>query len=147
MSLVIRPAEAGDADAIAVLLGELGYPSRAAEARDRLERLLADADAGVLVAEAGGRAIGVAAYDLVWTLHRSAPQCRITTAVIDSGQRRRGVGRALIDAIESLARERGCFRLEVTTRPSRTDAVAFYASLGFEDRPHRFAKALRLPSP
>ncbi len=146
MSLVIRPAEAGDADAIAPLLGELGYPSRAAEARHRLRRLLDDGDAGVLVAESGGHAIGVAAYDLVWTLHRSAPQCRITTVVIDSRQRRRGVGKALIDAIESLARERGCFRLEVTTRPSRSDAIAFYVSLGFEDRPHRLAKALRLPS-
>jgi len=147
MSLVIRPAEAGDADAIAPLLGELGYPTHAPETSDRLRRLLDDLDAGVLVAEAGDEVLGVAAYDLVWTLHRSPPQCRITTLVIDARHRRRGVGKALIDALESLAYERGCFRLEVTTRPRRTDALAFYESLGFGDRPHRLAKALRLPSP
>ncbi len=51
----------------------------------------------------------------------------------------------LIDAIESLARARSCFRLEVTTQPQRTDALGFYVALGFQERPRRLVKPLACP--
>lgn len=61
---------------------------------------------------------------------------------MDADQRRGALGTALIEAVEAIARERGCFRLELTTRPSRAEALAFYAALGFTERPYRLVKAL-----
>jgi GNAT superfamily N-acetyltransferase len=138
----IRPARGGDVVAVAGLLGELGYPTSPEQARAQLDRLTGRTDAGVLVAEGGGAVAAVAAYQLVDLLERAAPQCRITTLVVGAGHRRRGVAAALLGAIEAFARERGCFRLEVTTHPDRAAAVGVYETVGFVKRPHRLVKKL-----
>ena len=124
LAISIRPAEQRDAATIAGLLGQLGYSATAEEVRDRLARLAAQSEAGVLVAVVADEAVGVASYQLIDMLERSRPQCRVTTLVVDSRHRHGGVATQLVSAIEGVARERGCFRLEVTTRPSRADAVA-----------------------
>jgi ribosomal protein S18 acetylase RimI-like enzyme len=142
-STLVRPARLEDADAVAPLLGELGYPADGEEVRLRLSRLLPRPDAGVLVAEEGNGPIAVAAYQLVEVLERSQPQCRITTLVVDSEHRQRGLARTMLRAIESIAREHGCFRLEVTTRPWREPALGLYTAFGFEQRPHRLVKTLQ----
>jgi GNAT superfamily N-acetyltransferase len=142
-SALVRSAEEGDAEAISPLLGELGYPATPEDVRLRLQRILSIPEAGVLLAEVEGRAAGVAAYHLVEPLEQDAPQCRITTLVVAAGYRRRRLAHALLEAIEAVAREHDCFRLEVTTNPWRDDALATYAAAGFEQRPHRLVKPLR----
>ena len=92
--------------------------------------------------EHGGLAIGLAAYALVPVFERAAPACRVTTLVVSSGHRRRGIARALMGAVEERAREHGCFRLEATTRPSRPEATPFWLAAGFEERPRRLVKRL-----
>jgi ribosomal protein S18 acetylase RimI-like enzyme len=138
----VRIATEADAEAIAPLLAELGYPAEPADVRGRLRRLLSMPDAGVLVTDVYGRAAAVAAYQLVQPLERPRPQCRITTLVVDREHRRRRLARTLLAAVEAIARERCCFRLEVTTGPWREDALALYAAAGFEQRPHRLVKPL-----
>jgi GNAT superfamily N-acetyltransferase len=56
--------------------------------------------------------------------------------------RRQGVARALLGAVEAIARGRACFRVELTTRPDRDDAVRFYEACGFAERPRRLVKLL-----
>jgi GNAT superfamily N-acetyltransferase len=124
------------------MLGELDYPSEPERVRERLERLGRREHGGVLVAEIDGAPAAVIAYQLVDVLERDAPQCRVTTLVTASTARRRGAARVLVEAVERRARELGCFRLEVTTRPDRDDASAFYAALGFHERPRRLVKPL-----
>jgi ribosomal protein S18 acetylase RimI-like enzyme len=138
----IRRARPSDAGAIAALLGELGYPTFESDLRDRLERILTRGDAGVLVASQRGDPVGVAGYQLLALLERPRPQCRLTTLVVRADQRRRGVARALVAEVESVAQRSDCFRLEVTTQAERSDAIAFYAALGFSERPHRLIKML-----
>jgi GNAT superfamily N-acetyltransferase len=140
--LSIRLATAGDGDCLPVLLEQLGYPTSADEARRRLERQLDATEAEVLVAEADGEIVGLASFYFLELLYRARPQCRITALVVRSDHRRRGTGRALMRAIERAARERGCFRLELTTRPDRPGALPFYRALGFTERPRRLVKAL-----
>jgi GNAT superfamily N-acetyltransferase len=127
---------------IAGLLAELGYPDDVANVRRRLERISAREDAGVLVALTGRQVVAVGAYQLMDLLERAQPQCRITTLVVRSDQRRRGLARALLGKIESIASESGCFRLEVTTQPHRRDAADLYLALGFRERPRRLIKPL-----
>jgi GNAT superfamily N-acetyltransferase len=140
--LNVRGATAADAAAIAGMLGELDYPSDPERVRGRLERLGRRADGEALVAEVDGAPLAVIAYQLVDVLERDAPQCRVTTLVTTSTARRRGAARMLVEAVERRARELGCFRLEVTTRPERADASAFYAALGFNERRRRLVKPL-----
>jgi N-acetylglutamate synthase-like GNAT family acetyltransferase len=129
---IVRRAQEGDAAAISPLLAELGYPAEPDDVRRRLQRILSLPVAGVLVAEVEGDVAGVAAYQLVEPLERAGPQCRITTLVVGSAYRRRRLARTLLGAIEALAREHDCFRLEVTTNPWREEALAAYAAAGFE---------------
>jgi GNAT superfamily N-acetyltransferase len=140
--VTIRVAGQRDVDAIAPLLGQLGYPASALELGERLERLTDHPDAEVLVAELDGELVGVAAYQLIDLLERPDPQCRITALVVDDRYRRRGVAFALLHTIEESARDLGCFRLEVTTRTERADALAFYRAAGFDERRHRLVKPL-----
>ena len=140
--ITIRRAGQRDTEAIAPLLGQLGYPASALELGERLERLTDHPDAEVLVAELDGEVVGVAAYHLVDLLERPDPQCRITALVVDDRHRRRGVAYALLHTIEESARGVGCFRLEVTTRPERAEALAFYRAAGFDERPRRLTKPL-----
>jgi len=144
--VTIRAAGQRDTGAIAPLLGQLGYPATPLELGERLERLTDHADAEVLVAELDGEVVGVAAYQLIDLLERPDPQCRITALVVDDRYRRRGVAYALLHTIEESALDLGCFRLEVTTRAERSDALAFYRAAGFDERRHRLTKPLKQDS-
>jgi GrpB-like predicted nucleotidyltransferase (UPF0157 family) len=139
----VRLAAPGDADAIARLLGELGYPTDPGEAGARLTDLLQRHGEGGLVYDRDGETVGLLTWQLTHLIYRSAPQLRITALVVRSDQRRRGVATALLAAAERIARERGCTRLELTTRPRRADAAALYESAGFRGAP---AKARQAPS-
>jgi len=143
--VTIRLAALRDADAIAPLLGQLGYTTTADELSERIERLADRPDGEVLVAELDGEVVGLAAYQLIDVIERPDPQCRITALVVDDRYRRRGVAYALLHTIEETARDFACFRLEVTTHPDRADALAFYRAAGFDERPHRLVKPLPEP--
>ena len=123
-------------------LPNLATPDAVSNVRERLHKLGTREGAGVLVAVIDGAVAGVAAYQLIDLLERREPQCRITSLVVRAGARRRGLARTLITAIESVATDRGCFRLEVTTQPQRPAATDFYLTLGFRERPRRLVKPL-----
>ncbi|MGD9734494.1 MAG: GNAT family N-acetyltransferase [Solirubrobacterales bacterium] len=138
----VRPASAADAAAIVPLLAELGYPTATETVRARLERIAGGEATGVLLAEVDDAPAALIAYQLIEHLERPAPTCRITALVTAPRHRRRGVAARLLGAVEELARGRGCDRLEVTTRPRREDALAFYLGAGFAERPRRLVRSL-----
>jgi GNAT superfamily N-acetyltransferase len=142
VTLMIRMATPADAPSLPTLLDQLGYPEGLGDVRSRLKRLLAGPESGVLVAESGGEVVGFGTFHFFELIYRSRPQCRLTALVVRFDHRRQGIGAALVDAIEQVARERGCSRIELTTRPGRDEAVPFYAALGFTERPHRLIKSL-----
>jgi ribosomal-protein-alanine N-acetyltransferase len=61
---------------------------------------------------------------------------------VRADRRRQGVAGALLEAVEAIARDRACFRIELTTRPDRDDALRFYEACGFAERPRRLVKPL-----
>jgi predicted N-acetyltransferase YhbS len=138
----VRRAAEADAAAIAELLEVLGYPATDAQVRARLERFEGVPGADVLVAEHDGEVVGVVGMSPTHLLGHDRPACRITALAVRAKHRRRGVARALVDAVEEEARRQGCFRVEATCRPDRTGAHAFYADRGFEEWRYRFAKPL-----
>jgi N-acetylglutamate synthase-like GNAT family acetyltransferase len=135
----IREASAGDEAQVAVLLAELGYPAALDEVTRRFERLGREAGNWLWLAIDGERVVGLAGLHVMPLVERE-PLGRVTAIVVAEGERRRGVGRVLMERAEEEARRQGCERLEVTTADRRTDAHGFYRGLGFEEASRRFLK-------
>jgi GNAT superfamily N-acetyltransferase len=141
MDLTIRDAAPGDSEAIAGLLGQLGYPADAEAAVSRLERLRIVGDR-VVVAELDGVVAGLAHLQVSPAIEYEQPAAKLAALVVDESHRGEGIGRALVEAMETEARTRGCALLYVTTAAHRTDAHEFYVRIGLEETGKRFAKWL-----
>jgi len=130
--LRIRRAESGDAEAIARLSGELGYPAQARAVSARLALLASRADEAVLVAEEreGGAIAGWIQISEVRSLE-SEPWAEIRGLVVGRCFRRWGTGRALVENAERWARERELCALRVRTNVLREEARRFYPAVGF----------------
>lgn len=145
--LKIRKASADDAPAIAQLSGQLGYPVEADVMRERLERLLQLEEQAVFVAEttevvgwihgAENELLEVGRHAEIWGL------------VVADGQRGKGVGRQLIDAVEQWTRSRGLDEISVKSNVIRPESHPFYERLGFTryKTQHAYRKRLALPEP
>ncbi|MEO8706712.1 MAG: GNAT family N-acetyltransferase [Kofleriaceae bacterium] len=142
MTSQIRTATDGDASALATLLEQLGHPATPERILSRLARMANEAGQHVLVAELEGTVVGLAT---VWIRHlitADTPLARIGSLVVDDARRSQRIGRQLVTAAETIAREAGCDRIEVTSGEHRTRAHDFYRALGYEERPRRFVKRL-----
>jgi GNAT superfamily N-acetyltransferase len=137
----IRDAAPADAEAIARLLTQLGYPSEPAAVEARLDRLRIVGDR-VVVAKVDGRVAGVAHLQVSPAIERDRPAAKLGALVVDEAQRGQGIGRALVEAMEAEARLRGCELLFLTTAERREDAHAFYERVGLEHTGRRYARTL-----
>jgi GNAT superfamily N-acetyltransferase len=142
-SVQVRIATANDAAAMAELIGHLGYPAEARDLPDRLARMRSRGDAEAFVAISGDDVVGVATVHTRVVLHAALPVVQLTALVTSPSMRNRGVGRALVDVVQSWALERGAEKLVVTTALHRVEAPRFYERLGFEQTGRRFVKRLR----
>lgn len=138
----LRSASPMDADDVAALLTELGYPCERAEALDRIASIL-DNDRQVLVlARCGGAVCGLVALDFMYYLPLGTHTCRVTALVVTPDAQGRGLGRQLLREAERRARTGGAARIELTSGSQRTDAHAFYRACGYSDGTLRFIKRL-----
>jgi GNAT superfamily N-acetyltransferase len=140
--VAIRDARPADAHGIAILLGELGYPSKPTVVARRLQRIVSDASSRLFVADLDGDIAGLAGLHVLPLVEHDDIGCMLTAMVVGERYRRRGIGRELLAAVEREARSRGCSRLVLGSADRRADAHAFYESLGFEATGLRFVKAL-----
>jgi ribosomal protein S18 acetylase RimI-like enzyme len=130
----IRPARNGDAAAITRLVRQLaaslGEFSPVDD--DFVLHSLDTPGGGILVADAEGEVIGMLSYTLRPSLYHSAPACMIEELVVSEGFRRGRIGGRLLNALVSLARDRGCAEVSVSAMESNKEAVEFYLKHGFE---------------
>ena len=79
-----------------------------------------------------GVAIGlVNAFEGVSTF-KAQPLLNVHDIVVDAAYRGRGVGRALLAAVEAEARGRGCCKLTLEALEGNLGAIALYQRFGFE---------------
>lgn len=139
-----RLARLGDAEAIALLSIEFGYPTSIAHTSSSLEALLASRRHFVAVApETSGVLQGwlVAERRL---LLETGEFVEITGLVVASTARRRGVGKVLVAAAEQWASDQGFQSIRVRSNVTRPEAHPFYESIGFvrKKTQHTYEKPL-----
>lgn len=138
----IRQADESDTNALALLVAERGfdYPTEISLVRERLSSLNRAGDC-VLVAVYDSKVIGMALLHCTRFLHRP-PDGRIVSLVISEIYRSRGIGARLIETAESIFRNWGCGRVEVSSGAAREAAHRFYVRAGYSEQPKRFIKLL-----
>ena len=130
--VTIRLANAGDAQRIAILSGQLGYPATEVEVLRRLDRIRRDKEHAVYVAEwSDGRVVGWVQVH-VRKLLVAEPLGEIEGLVVDESCRSSGIGRLLLQRAERWARGKGCWASSVHSNIIRERAHAFYARIGYD---------------
>jgi predicted N-acetyltransferase YhbS len=147
--IAIRPLKPGDIADIMQLHRELGWnPAFKADGstlKQRLEALITEENALLLVAELNGKMVGYVHGEIVTYLLFAGREMLVSELFVRENVRGRGVGKALLNAIESAAVEDKCFRISVlNSRERESYKRGFYPSLGYEERPHtaNFTKRL-----
>ena len=121
-----------DAEAVAALSGQLGYPSTPAEIGRRFRALDGSPDSQVLVAE-GESGMVIAWIHVCATRHlESDSVAEVVGLVVAEDARGRGIGRALMAEAERWSLGRGYATVMVRSNVIRVPAHAFYQRLGFE---------------
>ena len=138
---MIRTADAGDAHALARLIGQLGYAVTGDEVSERLQAMHTEGRV-VLLAELEDAVVGCLSTSVMRVLHRPAPVGRISMMVVDEKLRSRGIGAVLVAAAEQALAAQGCAMVEVTSHQRRTEAHRFYERLGYAKTSVRLAKDL-----
>lgn len=132
----VRPATQADIPAMMRLLEELGRPpADPADARlaDVHRRHIADPDQLMLVAELGGRVVGMLSGAYRTRLNWPTLELWLADFSVTESARGYDAGRALMDEAIARARQRGCHRVRLESGHQRQVAHRLYQSLGFED--------------
>lgn len=87
----------------------------------------------VLLAFSGETPVGIAVGFFGITTFQALPLLNIHDLAVLPGSRGRGVGRALLTAIETRARERGCCKLTLEVQDDNKPARTLYDRFGFRD--------------
>ncbi len=144
-SLIIRPAVVADELAIARLWSYLMAELVRLDARQprptpgaervyaaRVVSTLDDPDTRVLIAESSGHVCGfilgaqIGQSDLFQPIHTGF----IADLYVESGARRSGMGRALVEALRTWFVERGIERIALNVDSANTAGIAFWAAQG-----------------
>jgi GNAT superfamily N-acetyltransferase len=146
VDLAIRGAETGDAAALADLMTQLGYPTRASEMEMRMEAICADKNYATFVAVSDGKVCGMIGTFTSYSYEHNSPSGRILALVVSEKVRGRGVGQALIAAAENHLAQKNIRRIAVNTRFERKEAHEFYEKVGYTRNGFRFVKELPMPA-
>jgi GNAT superfamily N-acetyltransferase len=127
----VRAAAEEDAEPIARLSRELGYPAELPTVRGRLQAILARDDQRVIVAELPGGGICGWLQAHCSNVLESGFRVEIVGLIVSESMRRRGVGRSLVSQAETWAAEISAETVVVRSNSKRTESHAFYPSLGY----------------
>ncbi|MFF3765948.1 GNAT family N-acetyltransferase [Streptomyces sp. NPDC001922] len=136
--LEIRPAAPQDIPAVVAMLADdpLGAqresPDDPAPYLRALERLTADPNQHLVVAERAGRVVGTLQLTVIPGLSRRGTTRSVIEGVrVHADERGSGLGTLLIEWAVAESRRQDCGLVQLTSDATRTDAHRFYERLGF----------------
>ncbi|MEJ7814429.1 MAG: GNAT family N-acetyltransferase [Rubrobacter sp.] len=132
----VREAKVEDAAEICGLVRELAEtvgddPPTEEVTRARLEELLDEPRARVLVAENEAGIVGGASFWIKPDLAHGDTVVEVPMLVVAEDHRRTGVGRLLMEEVHNVASDNGASQIELVATRANVTARAFYRSLGF----------------
>jgi GNAT superfamily N-acetyltransferase len=131
----VRPVERADLRALLEMFAELAEYERLTHELLATEELLARAffsetpQAGAVIAEEGGRAVGYAVFHTTFSSFLAAQGIWLEDLYVRPEHRTAGVGRALVAAVAAHTLAHGCRRLEWVALDWNERALRFYADL------------------
>ena len=140
----IRAATMRDAEAVAALISDLGYPTSAAAMRSRLRAILSDANGVTLVAERQDVVVGVAGASLARYYEKDGLYARLLVLAVSPAARGHGFGRQLVRDLEAWSAAKGAREMFVNSGLHRASAHAFYERCGYLKSGYRFVKELEI---
>ena len=141
-NFTVRNATRNDVQAMADLATFLGYPSDAETIFERYD-LIENHDEGIiLIAENDSAEIVGWVHVLAEYRLTGAPRAEICGLVVAPATQGRGVGRMLVEAAESWAREEGLQALTIRANVVRGEAHDFYRHLGYDEIKKQLKKRL-----
>jgi GNAT superfamily N-acetyltransferase len=141
--LKIRRAKSSDAEQIAALSGQLGYPATAAQIRKRMQGIKPDSQHAVFVAESVNDGVIGWVHVSRQPLLEVEIRAEVNGLVVAEGQRSLGAGARLLAAAEDWARKHGCKGMSVRSNVIRERAHQFYERNGYEH--YKTQKSFRKP--
>jgi ribosomal protein S18 acetylase RimI-like enzyme len=104
-----------------------------ADVRERLiPGLVAHGGARVFLALDGDEPLGIAVCFLGFSTFRAQPLINIHDIAVSPAARGRGIGQALLKAVESEARRLGCGKVTLEVRADNSVAMRAYETAGFQ---------------
>lgn len=134
--LHIRPAETADLPAVLALYAQPEIDNGDVLSLDEAARLHAKfaryPDYTLYVAERDGRVAGSFALLIMDNLgHLGTPSAIVEDVVVDPALHGKGIGQQMMRFAMAKCREKGCYKLMLSSNARRERAHAFYESLGF----------------
>lgn len=126
----IRPVDPDDAEAVARLSGELGYPADPTVMRLRIDAIRGSGERAAFVACRTGDVVGWIEVAIVRHL-QADPRAEIGGLVVASHSRGDGIGARLVAHAERWAVDRGLGTIVVRSQIARADAHRFYLREGY----------------
>jgi GNAT superfamily N-acetyltransferase len=139
--LKIRRVKRSDAEQVAELSGQLGYPATPAQILRRIKGLKPASEHAVFVADQPGTGIVGWLHVSVAHVLESDTRAEVSGLIVAERQRSLGAGALLLDAAEKWARQHGCTAMNVRSNVIRERAHKFYERQGYEH--YKSQKAFR----
>jgi GNAT superfamily N-acetyltransferase len=143
--VAVRRPRPSDLPRIAALLSDLaGAPLSARQAANRLALIAIDPEQDIRIASIDHEVVGLMAFRIRHNIESVSHYGEVSALVVDADWRKHGVGAALIDAADTLARRRRCIGLWLVSGFGReAPAHRFYRRLGFTKNGVRFIRPFR----
>jgi GNAT superfamily N-acetyltransferase len=143
--LEIRCARRGDFPAVLSILSQMHEEASLDEgpSETAFYEILESPSRVILVAVDHGTVVATLDLFVMANMTRGGrPWAGIENLIVDAEHRRTGIGRALMEIAVDLAKEQGCYKLQLVSHQRRSAAHDLYRQVGFDAPVHGYRRYL-----
>lgn len=132
---MIREINYGDYDGLMKLYTQLHgnpYPDESSAAKELFEKIVADPDHHIIVAEEDGKIVSSCVCVIIPNLtHGQMPYALIENVITDESFRGRGYATACLNYARDIAIRNNCYKMMLLTGSKSEKTLAFYRNAGY----------------